>query len=511
MAGVRVNPAEVGPLLAAALETAAAALVTPAAIPPPVPAGADPVSVTAANHVALNASQLTSQLVAAIPRLIEGASAVIAALQGYVATDAAGAALVGGTGGAAAGAVASAINIASPPTIAIPDVPIDLLAAVASVIPVEPDLIDDALRSGMGESGLEIHATAWDAAAAEIRTAAQGLQMLAGNLPGVWEGLDATALAGRLQTFAQWMDDSASAAGVQATVARDVGSAWSTAYANHPRAEDYQRVRQQYLDALARASAGDPRAAAEAAQLEAELTRMRAESGQAMTNYGQGAGGANEQASHPGESPSIAQQAGRNGNGGDGAGEQAKGQGDQMGQQASQMMQQMMQMPAQMAGALGQSVGQLGQQVGQMGQQAMQAATQAASQMAGKASSLPTGAGLPRSPLGAAGSGGGAGAGGGGAGAGGRTMPAGLPLQAEASPQTPASTSATPTGGGKTAGMGGMGMGGMGMMPHGAKGGEAKELDRNKEWFPDESLVTDEAETTDPIAGLRKRVRPTET
>lgn len=338
--------------------------------------------------------------------------------------------------------------------------------------------------------------------------------MLAGNLPASWEGRDAAALAGRLQTFAQWMEDSAAAAGGQASAARDVGSAWSTAYTNHPRAEDYQRVRQQYLEALARASAGDPAAAAQAAQLEAELTRMRAESGQAMTNYGQGAGAANGQSQHPGESPSIANQPGANQSGANQS-EQSKGQTDAMGQQASQMMQQMMQMPAQMAGAVGQSLGQVGQQVGQMGQQAMQAATQAVSQMAGKASSLPAGAGLPRSPLGGAGSGGGAGAGAGGGGggdAGGRTMPAGLPVQAEVPPQG-ASTSATPTAGAKPSGMGGMGMGGMGMgmMPHGGKGGEGKEVDRNRDWFPDEPLVTDEAETTDPIAGLRKRVRPTET
>ena len=106
MAGVRVDPAEVGPRLAAALSAAAAALSAPAAIPPPLPPGSDPVSVAATNRVAVNAAKLSSQLAAGIPRLSEGGQAVTAALTGYVVTDAEGAANVGGQGTPAAAAAA---------------------------------------------------------------------------------------------------------------------------------------------------------------------------------------------------------------------------------------------------------------------------------------------------------------------------------------------------------------------------------------------------------------------
>ena len=94
-------------------------------------------------------------------------------------------------------------------------------------------------------------------------------------------------------------------------------------------------------------------------------------------------------------------------------------------------------------------------------------------------------------------------------------MPAGLPEQAAppAPAPPPASTTAVPTtavprGGG--AAMGG-GMMPMGMMPHGNKGADGKEIDRNPEWFPDEPLVKDSVEVSEPIAGQRKRSRPAET
>jgi hypothetical protein len=56
-------------------------------------------------------------------------------------------------------------------------------------------------------------------------------------------------------------------------------------------------------------------------------------------------------------------------------------------------------------------------------------------------------------------------------------------------------------------------MGGMGMMPmnRGHGGDSGKELPRNAEWFPDEQLVKDEAEVSEPVAGQRRRARPTET
>ncbi len=534
MAGVRVDPAEVGPRLAAALSAAAAALSAPAAIPPPLPPGSDPVSVAATNRVAVNAAKLSSQLAAGIPRLSEGGQAVTAALTGYVVTDAEGAANVGGQGTpAAAAAAVTPSDIPAPPAVTIPDLPFDMPAALATV-PAEPDMVDLALRSGAGESGLEPHATGWDTAATNLTQAAQSLQQIAGGLPASWQGQDAEALSVKLQDFGRWMENSATAAGAQANSARQVASHWSTAVADHPRAEDYEQTRQLFLAAAARANAGDPRGASEAAQHEGEMTQMKEVSAKTMTTFGQGAGGTNEDVNHPGDSPRI---------GGDGdphlphqgakelgtvddplsQAADPTGQGDpanQTGQLAGQMMQTLMSIPTQVASAIGQSLGQVGQQIQQAGQQATQAASQAASQLGNAMGGSPSsgaGGGSPRNPLSKLGSGGDplGGLGGGGGAGGGRTMPAGLPEQAAppAPAPPPASTTAVPTtavprGGGTP--MGG-GMMPMGMMPHGNKGADGKEIDRNPEWFPDEPLVKDNVEVSEPIAGQRKRSRPTET
>lgn len=256
MAGVRVEPDEVGPRIAAALSAAAAALSAPAAIAPPLPPGSDPVSVAATNRVAVNAAKLSAQLAAGIPRLSEGGQLVAAALTGYGVTDAQGAASVGGQGTpAAAAAAVTPSDIPAPPVVAVPDLPFDMPSALATV-PAAPDVVDLALRSGAGESGLEAHATGWDAAATNLTQAAQSLQQLAGGLPASWEGRDAETLSVKLQDFGRWMENSATAAGAQANSARQVASHWSTAVADHPRAEDYERARQLYSAAVSRAAAG---------------------------------------------------------------------------------------------------------------------------------------------------------------------------------------------------------------------------------------------------------------
>lgn len=522
MAGVRVDPASAGPQIAATLNAAAAALSAPALIPPPAPAGTDPVSVAAANHVAVNSGRLSSQLAGGIPRLAAGAKAVTAALQAYVTNDAQGAAMVFGKGGGAAAAAAAiaGLDIPTPPSVTIPDLPIDMPAALAATVG-EPDVLDAALRSGAGQTGLEAHALAWDGAASNLTAAAQSLHSLAGQLPATWEGKDSTALTSRLQGFARWMDESASAATSHAASARQVGAHWNTALGSHPRAENYEQTRSQYLGAMSRGDAG------EASQREGELIDMKTASTKAINTYGEEAGGTNMKSKQPGDSPRVS---------GDGdphvpnkpaedygaidtddllSGDAADDAGEATGKAAGNSMESAMQIPSQIANSLGQSLGKAGQQLQQVGQQASQAASQLGSGMGGSPSSG-MGSGMPRNPLSKLGSGGSGLSGLGGGGGGGRTLPASLPEQLSAPPAAAASTSSTATpmaGASGSAGRSGMGGGmmPMGMMPRGSSGGEGKEIDRNEEWFPDEALVKDEAETTEPIAGQRKRVRPTET
>lgn len=535
MAGVSVDPAEVGPRISAALSSAAAALAAPAAIPPPPPPGADPVSVAAANQVAINSGKLTAELVGGIARITEGSEAVAAALQRYVRGDTEGAALISGHGSTAGGgadAVMSALNIPAVPTVEVPDLPVDIASAL-STVPAEPATVDDALRAGAGESGVEAHAAAWDSAAAEIGQAAQTLEALASGLPASWDSEASALLAQRLQTFSRWMSDGSSAAGVHASASRQVGAQWRSAVAEHPRAEYVRETYTKLMTAVSRASAGDPRAAAEAAEFERRLAEAKEQSIHTMTRYGDGAGGVNDQVERPGDSPRIS---------GDGdphlpnkpAGElgsvddphAAATPAEQLGETTGQSMQAVMglvtQIPSMIANAVGQTVGKAGQAVGQMGQQAGQAASQLGNVLGGAGSPAggsPLG-GAGRNPLSKLGSGGdplsGLGGGGaGGGGGGGRTMPANLPQQGPPPAVAPPAAAATPGGTGAAPRPGGMSpMGGMmpmGMMPHGRGGEGGKEVPRNKDWFPDEPLVTDDPEVSEPIAGQRRRARPTET
>lgn len=533
-ARVRVDPDAAGPQIGAALTAAAAALTAPAAIPPPVPAGMDPVSVAAANHITVNAGQLSAQLAAGAGRLAEGAQTVATALGRYVASDAYGAALVGGSGGGGniAGAIAG-IDIPVPPAVDIPDLPIDIPAALAAV-PPEPDVVDEALRGGAGEGGLEAHAAAWTSAAAQLGESGQSIQQLAGSLPVSWSGPAGEALSGRLAEFGRWMEHSSTAASAHAAAVRRCGSHWSTAVDSHPRAETYRGTQRVMLVAARRAAAGDPNGAAEAARAEAELARMKEQSVQAMNSYGQSAGGANAAVERPGDSPRVsgdgdphlpdkrAEELGTVA-GDDPQASAAGDTGDAAGTSLQGGMNSLMQLPSSLANSVGQSLSKAGQSLGQAGQQPAQAASQLGNMLG---SGSPAGGGTPAgggSPMGGVPRGGslgklgdgGAGLGGGGAGGGGRTMPASLPEQQgrPAAVEPAPAASAMPTGRmPKTSGTGGMGgMMPMGMMPHGRKGSAGKELDRNPEWSPDEPLVKDEPEVSEPIAGQRKRARPTET
>lgn len=565
MAELRVDPADVGPRIALALQAAATALAAPAAIAPPLPAGADPVSAAAAGRVATNAATLSGQLAGGISRLAQGAQAVTKALAGYVSTDAAGAARIDGHAAAAAAAeTVAAIVIPSVPAIEVPSVPMDAAAAVAS-LPADPAVIDDALHAGPAESGLHAHASAWDAAAAQLHTAATEMRTLGATLPASWSGTTAENLTSRLGQFSDWLTSSADSARAHADTTRQAATMYRSAVNAHPRATDVRNTQQALLAAVRRAAAGDPTAVPVALDEEAKLAQMKEQSATAMSQYGQGAGGLSPAAT-PGDSPRIGDgdphipdkpadgvDAGDDSSGDDPEAALKDGQAvddpqsldglsggssDQLSQTASQSMQQLLgtmtQMPSQMAQAVGQALNSSGQQLGQVGQQASQAVSQlgqvlggsplSASRSAASSAGLGDAAGGLADALGGAGGAAGdlgAGLGDLGAGAGdfgAGTVPAGLPEQlpppaaaSAAATEAAATTSMPRPVGPTTAGMaGGMPMG---MMPMAGRGaGEAgKEMPRNPDWFPDEPLVKDEPEVSEAVAGQRRRPRPTQT
>ncbi|MCV6989747.1 PPE domain-containing protein [Mycobacterium timonense] len=532
MAELRVDPAEVGPRLAAAFSAAAAALAAPAGIAPAPPAGSDPVSVAAANRAAVNSAKLSGHLAGGIKRLADGAQAVTTALNGYVVTDEAGAAEInGGTAGAAAGAAIGAINLPSPPAVDIPNVPVDIPAALASV-PADPATVDEALTTGAGAGGLEGHAAAWDGVATQLRTIGAEFRTLGSSLPASWAGPAGESLSQRLLGFGDWMHASGEAASSHASNVRQLGGFHRDAVSAHPRAVQVRQTEQALLNAAARAAAGDPAAAAKAAEEEAKLSQLKEQSVMTMARYGQGAAGVKD-VEHPGDSPRI---------GGDGdphlpnkpahglgsihdpqdveeAGDApAEELGETTGKSMQDVMGSMTTVPSQVANAVGQALSKSGQSLGQLGQQASQAASQLGQGLGG--GSPLSGLGKPASgnPLSRLGSGSdllGSGAGGGsGAGAGG-TMPAGLPEQlSPGTPAAPPPPTTAPTSIPRAPSTSGGGMGGMpmGMMPMGRAGGDSdKELTRNPEWFPDEPLVKDEPEVSEAVAGQRRRPRPTET
>jgi PPE-repeat protein len=527
MAELRVNPADAGARLAAVLSAAASVLAAAAGIPPAPPPGMDPVSLTATNQVLVNSAQLSAHLAAAIHHLIAGAEAVVSALSNYVASDAEGAA---GIMGSTAGSVAAALTdlaIPSPPVIDIPDLPLNMPAALATV-PLDPAMVDDLLTAGTGPGGMEAHAAAWDALAAQLQAIASDVRAVGSTLPASWDGPAAQSLAQRLSEFGDWMNRGGESAISHASGVRQVGNHYTNTYNRHPRAIQVRTAQQELMSA---ASRGD---IATAVAKENELLGYKERSMVTMAGYSEGAG---TEPQLPGEAPHIAGTPGRRqprtpGRGpqeqeiedlGAAADPHAEGRladpkGAEAGPASKSPMQDMgsllstfTQIPTQIASAAGQAMGTVGQMAGQIPQQASQIAGQLGSVLSGAKSPLNNLAntGDPLKGLGGGAKGGGAG--GGGAGAGG-TMPAGLPEQF--SPAQPAAqpTTAPPAGvnAGATSGTGGMGMG---MMPMGrGMGGEgAKALPRNAEWFPDEALVKDEAEVSEPVAGQRRRARPTET
>lgn len=564
MAELRVDPADVGPRIAVALQAAAAALAAPAAIAPPLPAGADPVSQAAAGRVAANAATLSGHLAGGISRLAQGAQAVTKALAAYVSTDAAGAARIDGHAAASAAETVAAIAIPAVPTIEVPSVPLDPVAAVAS-LPGDPALIDDALHAGAAESGLHAHASAWDAAAAQLHTAATEMRTLGATLPASWSGSAGENLTSRLGEFSDWLTSSAQSARSHADRTREAATMYRSAVNAHPRATEVRNTEQTLLAAVRRASSGDVTAVPVALDAEAKLTQMKQASVTAMSQYGQGAGGLSP-ADTPGDSPRIGDgdptssdkpadgaDSGGDSSGGDNPDAALKdgqalddpqaldglagGSPDQLSQTTSQSLQQMLgtltQMPTQMSQAVGQALSSSGQQLGQVGQQASQAASQLGQVLGG--SPLTAGRGAASSAAADAGSGllDGLGAGGGGAGDlgaglgdlgagagdfGGGTIPASLPEQlpppaaAAAAAETATATSLPRTTVPATAAMaGGMPMG---MMPMAGRGGGSeggKEMPRNPDWFPDEALVKDEPEVSEAVAGQRRRPRPTQT
>ena len=560
MAELRVDPADVGPHIAVALQAAAAALAAPAAIAPPSPAGADPVSAAAAGRVAANAATLSGHLAGGISRLAQDAEAVTQALAAYVSTDAAGAARIDGRAAASAAESVAAIVIPPVPAIEVPSVPLDPAAAVAS-LPADPAVIDDALHAGGAESGLHAHASAWDAAAAQLHTAATEMRTLEATLPASWSGPAAENLTARLGQFSDWLTSSAESARSHADTTRQAATMYRSAVNAHPRATDVRNTQQALLAAVRRASAGDPSAVPVALDEEANLAHMKEQSATAMSQYGQGAGGLSPAATQ-GDLPQIGdgdphlpdKPADAVGSEDDSSGDdpeaalkdaqalddpQARdglpaGSPDQLSQTTSQSMQQMLgtltQMPSQIAQAVGQALSSSGQQLGQVGQQASQAVSQLGQVLGGSplsaARSATSSAGLGDAGSGLAdalggGAGGGAGLGDLGAGAGdfgAGTVPAGLPEQlpppaagaaaTEAAATTSVPRPAPPAG---SAGMaGGMPMG---MMPMAGRGGSdgGKEMPRNTDWFPDEALIKDEPEVSEAVAGQRRRPRPMQT
>ena len=574
MAEVRVSPGEVGARIAQALHAAAQALASPAAIAPPIPAGADPVSVAAAGRMSANAATLSAQLASGLPRIAVGAAAVSAALGGYESTDAAGAALVSGYaagGGGAANVALPAVEMPAVPVVDVGALPVDAGAALAS-LPGDPAVIDEALHAGAAEAGLHAHAQAWDTAAMQLHTAADGLQSLRAGMGQAWSGDAAESLGGRLDRFGQWMTASAASAQTHAESAREAAQLYRTAVNSHPRADEVRSTEQTLLAAVRRAAAGDLSAVGQAQAAEVRLAQLKEQSVSAMTGYGQGVTGL-VPVDHPGESPSLGEGGGPAGakdggesedgtelsdgvEGGDEFGDdslEAAGEGldggllDPQsgpaspgelagvgGQLKDQLMGPMMQLPTQLASTAGPALSAPAQQIGQVGQQATQMVSQLGQSLAGS----PVGSlgrtaggvgggdrsGLGAADLGGLGGGGGdlggfggdlGGGGGGGADFGGGTVPAGLPAQpAPPVPSPPPSTGPVSVPRTTVPVAGGM-VGGMpmGMMPMAGRGGGDgdKELPRNTEWFPDEPLVTDEPVVAEAVAGQRRRPRPQET
>src|SRR5574340_1410519 len=94
-----------------------------------------------------------------------------------------------------------------------------------------PEVNSALMYTGAGSGPIRAAATAWDAMAAELESAAGSYQSVIAGLTDEWQGPTSTAMAAAAAPYAAWMSATAAQAGQAATQAAAAAAAYETAFA----------------------------------------------------------------------------------------------------------------------------------------------------------------------------------------------------------------------------------------------------------------------------------------
>ncbi|CAJ1506096.1 PPE family protein [[Mycobacterium] kokjensenii] len=94
-----------------------------------------------------------------------------------------------------------------------------------------PEINSGRMYSGAGSAPLLAAASAWDALAAELGTAASSYESIVSSLAGEWSGPSATTMIAAVEPYVAWMNTTAAQAEFTANQARAAAAAYEAAFA----------------------------------------------------------------------------------------------------------------------------------------------------------------------------------------------------------------------------------------------------------------------------------------
>ena len=284
---MRVNPA--------ALHATAATLatITAKAAPPAIPPSNNPVSAAATAQFNTHAATVAAMISHAAALASRAAATYTATAHEYTASDANYSA-----------AVANALNaitdinegtttppvIAEPaPTVAIPAQPLPPPTFPhppnPTITPAPAEVVAASLHTGDQGASMGSAAQTWRAVAATLTAHHHSLRSAASDLEANWHGESSALALGRLRPFAAWFAEAATAASAVAANADRIVAAHHQAVTAHPTEQTVISLRHGFAAACAQAAAGNPSAAAVAADYRKQLATTQTTSTQVMTSY----------------------------------------------------------------------------------------------------------------------------------------------------------------------------------------------------------------------------------
>lgn len=259
--------------------TSLAASAQPVAPGVATPPGADLTSLSAAAQLNAHCSALAALIAHGAALREVGGLTVQGSAAHLVAADEANAALIAGTGTGAE----PAVGLISPPAIPTPQLPC-IPPFPSAIDPLPGEAHAEALYSGPGPSSLHAFADHWD-------NTAQQLDSLAAKITQTGASIDSAYVDGVQQAGANTVDHAAwvSQMSVQARklaqYARAAAESYSTAKANTPSPQEFEKTRTQLNDAIQRFAATRGKNASEVAMHTQQYAQQQSQATTAAFNH----------------------------------------------------------------------------------------------------------------------------------------------------------------------------------------------------------------------------------